>query len=73
MLRVIYLDRGAGRFAVTASGTKFAQALGDSDRWKTAEFAIDRAALADGDKGAPIGLEADGDLTLHMIEVARTR
>ncbi len=73
VLRVIYLDRGAGRFAVSASGAKFEQTLGGSGRWKTAAFAIDRAAFAVGDKGAPIVLEAESDLTLHMIEVARAR
>jgi hypothetical protein len=73
LLRVTYLDRDAGRFAVSASGAKFAQALGGSGRWKTAEFVIHHAAFAAGDKAAPIVLDAEDDLTLHMIEVARAR
>jgi hypothetical protein len=73
VLRVVYLDRGAGRFTVTASGTTFEQALGGSGRWKTAEFAIDRAAFAANAGGASVVIEAESDLTLHMIEVARTR
>jgi hypothetical protein len=72
LLRVVYLDRGTGRFQVRASGKTFEQAVGDSGRWKTAEFAIDRAAFASAE-AAPFEVESEGDLTLHMIEVARTR
>jgi hypothetical protein len=68
-----YLDRGAGRFAVRASGRAFEQAVGTSGRWKTAAFEIDPAAFADDGAGAHITLDTEADLTLHMIEVARNR
>jgi hypothetical protein len=73
LVRVIYLDQGATRFHAQASGKTFEQPVGGSGRWKTAEFSIDRAAFALDGRSAPITLDADNDLTLHMIEVARTR
>jgi hypothetical protein len=65
-LRAIFFDRGAGRIMVQAGGRKFERALADSGRWQTAEVAIDRAGFTD------IAVSATADLTLHMIEVART-
>jgi hypothetical protein len=73
MLRVVYLDRGAGRFRLRASGRTFSQPLGGSGRWKTAEFPIDHASFGTDAEGAGMALETDGDLTLHMIEVVRNR
>jgi hypothetical protein len=71
---VVYLDRGPGRFAVTVNGTKLLlQQLGDSGRWKTAERAIEHAAFSRDGGVAPIVIESDGDVTLHMMEVARDR
>ena len=64
-LRVIYLDRGEGSFAVDAAGQKFRQPLGGSGRWKTAEFRLGGGALGE------IRITAGEDLTLHMVEVAR--
>jgi hypothetical protein len=76
LLRVVYLDRGADRFTFTvrASGRTFEQAVGDSGRWQTAEFAIDRGnGEGEGeDMDTSITLETRGDLTLHMIEMARS-
>jgi hypothetical protein len=73
LVRVVYLDQATGRFHARASGKTFEQPLGGSGRWKTAEFPIDRAAFAPAEENAPITVDADTDLTLHMIEVARTR
>jgi hypothetical protein len=72
LLRVVYLDRGAGRFTIRASGKTFEQAVGDSGRWKTAQFDIDHAAITADGEIAHIALDTEGDLTLHMIEIART-
>jgi hypothetical protein len=72
ILRVVFLERGAGTFAVRAAGRNFDQALTDSGRWKTAEFPIDRFTLAATADGAHIAIQAADDLTLHMLEVART-
>jgi hypothetical protein len=71
VLRVVYLDRGAGRFTASVAGATREQTLGGSGRWKTAELAIDRAALGADGHADPVVQSVDGDLTLHMIEVAR--
>jgi hypothetical protein len=63
ILRVTYLDRGAGTFAVHAAGRRFTGALSGSGRWKTAEFATSVPGQ--------IAIDAGADLTLHMIEVSR--
>jgi hypothetical protein len=70
-VRVTYLDRNAGTFTVLASGQKFQTSLGDSGRWKAAEFPLDRAAFAADGAGAHLSVESDSSLTLHMLEVAR--
>ena len=59
-LRVTYLDRGDGTFSVLDHQTK----LTGSARWKTAEFESTQPP-------AELGIVANTDLTLHMIEVAR--
>ncbi len=67
-VRVIYLDRGAGSFTVRAPGGESTVKLGDSGRWKTAEFKVASARFAE---GPHIAIRGDSDLTLHMIEVVR--
>jgi hypothetical protein len=69
MIRVIYLDRGTGGVLVVAPGKEFYQELVGTGRWKTMECVLDPIR----DASAPITIEAKGDLTLHMIEVARIR
>jgi hypothetical protein len=66
-VRVVFLDRGTGSFTVRASGREFTSKLGDSGRWRTAEFEVAPARFMDGD------ITAGGatDLTLHMIEIVR--
>jgi hypothetical protein len=68
ILRVIYLDRGAGTFTVTGAGKAFEQSLAGSGRWKTAEFQIGPGAWK---SDAGIVISTGADVTLHMIEVAR--
>ena len=70
-LRVIYLDGPNGNFTIRASKREFKAALSGSGRWKTAEFALDRASFAAGGDGSHISIAADTDVTLHMIEVMR--
>ena len=67
VVRLIYLDRGPGAFAVNASGRKLEEKMAGSGRWQTAEFKLDRARLCE------ITVEGNSDLTLHMIEVSRSR
>jgi hypothetical protein len=69
VIRVIYLDRGAGEFHVAAPGAEFHQKLAGTGRWQTMERTLDpiRGALA------PIAIKTECDLTLHMIEVARSQ
>jgi hypothetical protein len=69
MVRVIYLDRGKGRFWVARLGDRFQRTLADTGRWKTLNCGLDPIIRA----GAPISVVTEGDLTLHMIEVARIR
>jgi hypothetical protein len=71
ILRVIFLDRGAGIFTVHAAGRTFEPPLAASGRWRTAEFPIDRAAFVADPVGAHIVIQAADDLTLHMIEISR--
>lgn len=59
-VRVTYLDRGVGTFAVLGRETK----LTGSARWKTAEFDATQPT-------AGLAITADTDVTLHMIEVSR--
>jgi hypothetical protein len=59
-VRVTYLDRGAGTFALLGHRTK----LTGSERWKTAEFVVTQPS-------AEFAITADTDLTLHMIEISR--
>jgi hypothetical protein len=70
-LRVTFLDRNEGTFTVHASGREFQAKLNGSGRWKTAEFAIDRAAFSAGGKGEDITITTGTDVTIHMIEVTR--
>ena len=72
IVRVIYFDSGTGAFMVRAAGRQFAHALVNSGRWQTAEFKIDHADFAADSAGAHIAIQAEGDLTLHMIEVSRS-
>jgi hypothetical protein len=64
-VHVIFFDRGTGGFTVAAGGRKFEHALGDSGRWQTASFVVDRAGFA------AVAVSGTADLTLHMIEVVR--
>jgi hypothetical protein len=70
-LRVVFLDRGVGSFTVRASGREFRGALGDTGRWKTAEFEIGSARFAADEAGAHVAIGSEGGVTLHMIEVMR--
>ncbi len=63
-LRVTFLDQGPGTFKVRAGGKTFQEKWSGSGRWKTAEFQANPA-------GESITIEADAELTLHMIEVRR--
>jgi hypothetical protein len=69
-VRVIYLDQGSGAFTVR-TGRTFPGEVSNSGRWKAAENEIDGASLAAGSDGEHIVIQADIDLTLHMVEVAR--
>jgi hypothetical protein len=71
ILRVIYLDRGAGTFTVHAAGRAFSRTLASSGRWQTAEFKIDHADLMADPAGAHIAIQSTDDMTLHMIEVLK--
>lgn len=66
-LRLIFLDRGAGKLLVRAGAMKVERALADSGRWQTAEFDVDRAGFTD------VAISATADVTLHMLEVARSK
>ena len=54
-----------------AAGRTFHGQLSGSGRWKIAEFGIAPVSFAADADGAPILIEGDTDVTLHMIEVAR--
>jgi hypothetical protein len=69
VVRVIYLDRGSGKFRIRACGGAFKRALTGSGRWQTAEFEVKAAKFTAGEAHASIG--AGAELTLHMIEVER--
>lgn len=63
-VRVVYLDQGAGRFALRAADREFPAELAGSGRWKTVEFDVNQP-------GIDLSITASADVTLHMIEVVR--
>jgi hypothetical protein len=71
-LRVTYLDHGTGSFDIQAAGQTYHAQCSDSGRWKTITWELFRPDFKKADSGVHLCLRAlGGDLTIHMVEVAR--
>jgi hypothetical protein len=62
-IKVVYLDKSRGEFAVESGGRKFSAKTEGSGVWKTAGFQADSPSV--------ITIGSAADLTLHMVEVTR--
>jgi hypothetical protein len=71
-LRVTYLDHGNGSFDIQAAGQTYQAQCSDSGSWKTMTWELSRPDFDKAGSGVHLCLRAlGGDLTVHMVEVAR--
>ncbi len=71
-LRITYFDSRSPRFTVSAAGGVQQTIRGSATgRWRTINVPIDSAAFGS-NSGADITIDANTDVTLHMVEVLRT-
>jgi len=74
-IRIVYLDNSeVGQLDVVCSGGTFSKKLARSQLWKEVTFDVPYSAFHPMDAdGADIVIQADIDLTLHMVEVERVQ
>jgi hypothetical protein len=71
LVRVVYLDDGAGSLETSTASWRRSVQLADTGRWKIAQWRIEANELAPDDAGDLVITAVDEPVTLHMVEVAR--
>jgi len=72
-VNVVYLDREEDGFRVDAAGGRFVKKNGNTGKWQTAAFQVEKAAFAKDAAGAHVTVVSNGEnVTLHMVEVVRS-